>query len=86
MNNDSKQVAVVTGGASGIGEASARRLALDGYAVAILDVNADGADSIAAELRHSVDAQSYACDVTNIEGFTTSPSRSKRIWVRWKYS
>ena len=41
--NDSKQVAVVTGGASGIGEASARRLALDGYAVAIVDVNADGA-------------------------------------------
>ena len=51
MNNDSKRVAVVTGGASGIGEASARRLALDGYAVAILDVNADGADRVAAGMQ-----------------------------------
>jgi NAD(P)-dependent dehydrogenase (short-subunit alcohol dehydrogenase family) len=68
VNNDSQQVAVVTGGASGIGEASARRLALDGYAVAILDVDADGAGRVAAELRDSVDAESYACDVTDTAG------------------
>jgi NAD(P)-dependent dehydrogenase (short-subunit alcohol dehydrogenase family) len=68
VNNDGKKVAVVTGGASGIGEASARRLALDGYAVAILDVNVDGADRVAAELRQSVDAKSYVCDVTDAEG------------------
>jgi NAD(P)-dependent dehydrogenase (short-subunit alcohol dehydrogenase family) len=65
VNNGSKQVAVVTGGASGIGEASARRLALDGYAVAILDVDAEGAGRVAAGLRDSVDAGSYACDVTD---------------------
>jgi len=68
VNNDSKRVAVVTGGASGIGEASARRLALDGYAVAILDVDADGAERVAAELRDSVDAGGYACDVTDTDG------------------
>lgn len=68
MNNEHKQVAVVTGGASGIGEASARRLAQDGYAVALLDVNAERADKIAAELRNLVDARSYACDVTDTEG------------------
>lgn len=65
MNNDGKRVAVVTGGASGIGEASARRLAIDGYAVAVLDIDADGADSVAAELCHSVDAKGYACDVAD---------------------
>ena len=35
-----KSIAVITGGASGIGEATARRLAADGYRIAILDVNA----------------------------------------------
>ena len=68
MNNDRKKVAVVTGGASGIGEASARRLALDGYAVAILDADAEGAARVAAELGDGVDAESFACDVTDTEG------------------
>jgi 2-hydroxycyclohexanecarboxyl-CoA dehydrogenase len=44
------RVAVVTGGASGIGQAIARRLAREGHAVAVLDVNADGARETAKEL------------------------------------
>ena len=56
---------LVTGGASGIGEASARRLARDGYAIAILDFNAERAEAVTAELRDSVDARSYACDVSD---------------------
>ncbi len=43
------RVAIVTGGARGIGEATARRLAADGCAVAIADVNPVGAD-VAAEI------------------------------------
>ena len=42
--------AVVTGGASGIGEADCRRLAADGVAVAVLDRNADGAARVAQEI------------------------------------
>ena len=42
--------AVVTGGASGIGEAVCRRLAADGVAVAVLDRNADGAARVAQEI------------------------------------
>jgi NAD(P)-dependent dehydrogenase (short-subunit alcohol dehydrogenase family) len=67
MSNDGNKVAVVTGGASGIGEASARRLAEDGYAIAIVDVNAERAEVVTTELHGSVDARSYACDVSDAE-------------------
>ena len=44
-------VAVVTGGASGIGLGVARRFVADGHDVAILDRNGAGADAAAAELQ-----------------------------------
>jgi 2-hydroxycyclohexanecarboxyl-CoA dehydrogenase len=46
------RVAVVTGGASGIGLGVARRFAADGHAVAVLDRNGDGAVTAADELRN----------------------------------
>lgn len=67
MGSDANKVAVVTGGASGIGEASARRLALDGYAIAVVDINAEQAEAVTAKLSNSVDARSYACDVSDTE-------------------
>ncbi len=45
------EVAVVTGGAHGIGRAIAERLMQEGAAVGILDVDADGAGAAAAELQ-----------------------------------
>jgi NAD(P)-dependent dehydrogenase (short-subunit alcohol dehydrogenase family) len=44
------EVAIITGGAGGIGRAVATRLACEGAAVAILDVNGTGAREIAAGL------------------------------------
>ena len=44
-------VAVVTGGASGIGLGVAHHLAADGHDVAVLDQNGDGAGAAAAELQ-----------------------------------
>jgi len=42
--------AVVTGGASGLGEATARRLTAEGVKVALFDVNAERGERVAAEI------------------------------------
>jgi NAD(P)-dependent dehydrogenase (short-subunit alcohol dehydrogenase family) len=52
-------VAVVTGGARGIGRALCRRLAAEGMSVVVADVDAEGAQSVAAE----VGGLGVACDV-----------------------
>ena len=45
-----KKVAMVTGGASGIGTATCRRFAKEGYIPVIVDVNLEAAEPLAAEL------------------------------------
>jgi NAD(P)-dependent dehydrogenase (short-subunit alcohol dehydrogenase family) len=55
--------AIVTGGASGIGRATARRMAAHGARVAILDLAADAAAAVARE----VDGVSFAVDVADGE-------------------
>jgi NAD(P)-dependent dehydrogenase (short-subunit alcohol dehydrogenase family) len=44
------RVAIVTGGGSGIGEATARALARDGYGVAVADINLAGAQRVVQSL------------------------------------
>jgi 3-oxoacyl-[acyl-carrier protein] reductase len=46
-----RKVAVVTGAASGIGQAIAQRLARNDYTVVILDINQEGASQVATEMR-----------------------------------
>jgi NAD(P)-dependent dehydrogenase (short-subunit alcohol dehydrogenase family) len=50
MQLSSSIAAVITGGASGLGEATARKLAAHGVKVAILDLNADKGRIVAAEI------------------------------------
>jgi 2-hydroxycyclohexanecarboxyl-CoA dehydrogenase len=56
------RVAVVTGGASGIGLGAARHLAADGHAVAVLDRDGTAAEAAAAEL-HATGANAAAVEV-----------------------
>ena len=50
-------VAVITGGASGIGRAAARRAAAADMAIALVDLNGDKLAATAAELRASIGAE-----------------------------
>ncbi len=66
MSAIEKSVAVVTGGASGIGEACARRFARDGYDIAILDQNEALGRKVVASLQEAgAKAAFYACDVAD---------------------
>lgn len=58
---------VITGGASGIGLAAAHALAEVGRAVALWDINAEGAKAAAADItaRHGVTAVGLAVDLRN---------------------
>jgi len=58
-------IAVVTGGAGGIGAAVARRLRKNGYGVAIMDINREGAEIIGKELGTS--AVYAPCNVTELD-------------------
>jgi NAD(P)-dependent dehydrogenase (short-subunit alcohol dehydrogenase family) len=59
-------VAVVTGGGGGIGSAVATRLAADGHAVAVADLNAEAASHIADTItRSGLAARAYPLDVAD---------------------
>ena len=62
-NRLQNKTAVVTGGASGIGEAIARRLAEEGAHVVILDCSADAA----ARIAEAIGGRSIACDVAKTD-------------------
>ncbi|WP_157123379.1 3-hydroxybutyrate dehydrogenase [Pandoraea vervacti] len=68
MNQLNGKVAVVTGAASGIGKEIALTLARAGAAIAIADLNQQGADAVAEEIRAAGGkAIGVAMDVTNEE-------------------
>jgi 2-hydroxycyclohexanecarboxyl-CoA dehydrogenase len=62
------RIALVTGGASGIGAACCRRLAAEGARVAVCDLNLEKAREVAGEL----DGEAYEMDVTGSDSVRES--------------
>lgn len=61
-----KAVAVITGAGSGIGAATAMRLARSGLVIAVCDINAAGADGTARQIRaEGGQATAFTVDVTD---------------------
>jgi len=59
---------IVTGGASGIGRAIARRLGEEGAVVAVFDINGTGADKVVGEITSAGGtAHAYAVDITSYD-------------------
>ncbi|CUI04004.1 2,3-dihydro-2,3-dihydroxybenzoate dehydrogenase of siderophore biosynthesis [Janthinobacterium sp. CG23_2] len=73
------KVALVTGGAQGIGAAVARKLAREGAAVAVLDVKAGVVEDMAATLRASgINAIGIAVDVADSRAVNEAVARVRR--------
>lgn len=67
------KVAVITGGASGIGRAIAERFARSGASVRVLDIDERAASAVASQMAgDGGDAQAYACDVTQRDSVTSA--------------
>jgi NAD(P)-dependent dehydrogenase (short-subunit alcohol dehydrogenase family) len=78
------KVAVVTGAASGIGAATARRLACEGATVVLVDLAAEPGERVAAEIRSAGgDAQFLHCDVSSEADWETVGAhvRHRHAWV-----
>jgi NAD(P)-dependent dehydrogenase (short-subunit alcohol dehydrogenase family) len=74
----SGRTAVVTGAASGIGQAMAERFAAEGARVVVSDLDADGAERVAAGL--GAQAIAVACDVASDEQVGALVARAREAF------
>lgn len=74
------RVAFITGGASGLGAATARRFAAEGARVVTADINAEGAQRVAAELPDALAVTVDTAEAASVEqGIADAMQRYGRI-------
>ncbi len=77
------QVAIVTGGAQGIGGACSRRLADEGASVLVTDIDMDTADANVAAIREAGGvAESFRADLFSHEDIRAMVEKASRLWGR----
>ncbi|QTQ32473.1 2-hydroxycyclohexanecarboxyl-CoA dehydrogenase [Aromatoleum bremense] len=73
------KVAIVTGGAGGIGSAICRRFGEEGAKVAVFDINREAAETVAADIRaKGGNAQAFAVDLTNQDSVITAVTAAEQ--------
>jgi NAD(P)-dependent dehydrogenase (short-subunit alcohol dehydrogenase family) len=76
-------IAVITGGASGIGRAAARRAARTGMKVALVDTNAAKIDAIGSELGAVIGAANVIVRNADVADPSTMQELAERVSERW---
>jgi NAD(P)-dependent dehydrogenase (short-subunit alcohol dehydrogenase family) len=83
MQDLTGRTAIVTGAASGIGEATALALAACGVAVVVADIDEPGARRVAREIEaRGGAAMAHSCDVTDDDAFETLKTRTLKQFGR----
>ena len=76
MRGLNRKRVIITGGASGIGRAICARLGEEGCRVGILDLDGDGAEKVANEIRESGGhSQALPCDISDYDAVKTAISK-----------
>jgi len=82
MDNESK-VAIITGGAGGIGAATARTLAQRGARIVIADLRPDAASDVAQQIQsEGFDALPIELDIANESSVTEMAQKTLKHWGR----
>jgi len=76
-------IAVITGGAGGIGRAAARRAAGAGMAVALIDIHEERLAAIAAELAQAVGADRILTSMADVADPAATADLARQVESRW---